>query len=319
MTLNNKHHWLIPVLLILSAQILSAQAMADCGNTTSGIKTAESHLRARIEGKISAGTLLATDVLQVDDISACNNSAYEELRLVATQLNSNSPPEFFRMINGVPAYYLNKDYAYSVRLDGVQPFTSQGVTFSAKNRNGIMYIPRALISVYAATDNPEPLRLASAQTGLIKNDRHETIARLKLSANIDTVETCKITTPQIVYDFRELELADFPAETGRTAIRSDNTLSVSCSNDKTTKRVSIILSEATHFALADKAVIASTNPAIGFALYYNDKQISAKNRVYLGDMQTQLNASVSAYIYKLKSQVEPGPFSGTAEYIIRFD
>ncbi|HAT1515675.1 fimbrial protein [Morganella morganii] len=314
MTLNNKHHWLMPVLLIVSAQ-----AMADCANTESGLKTAESHLQARIEGKISAGTLLATDVLQVDGISACNNSAYEELRLVTTRMDSDSPPAFFRMINGVPAYYLNKDYAYSVRLDGVQPYTSQGGTFSVENRNGFVYIPRALISVYAATDNPEPLRLASAQAGLIKNDRHETIARLKLSANIDTVEICVINTPQIVYDFNNLELSDFPAETGRTAIRADNTISVSCSNDKTTKRASIVLSEATRFALADRAVIASTNPAIGFALYYNDEQITAGNKVYLGNMQKQLNASVTAYIYKLKSRIEPGQFSGTAEYIIRFD
>lgn len=314
MILNNQNTWLMLVLLMFSIP-----ATADCGDTTAVLKTAESHLQARIEGKISAGTLMATDILQVDDISACNNSTYEELWLVTTRLNSDSPPEFFRMINGVPAYYLNKDYAYSVRLDGVQPYSSQGMAFSAENRNGIMYIPRVLISVYAATDNPEPLRLPPSQVGLIKNDRHETIAKLKLSANIDTVETCAIDTPQIVYDFSDLELSDFPAETGKTGIRADNTLSVSCSNDKTSKRVSIILSEATRFAQADKAIIASTNPAIGFVLYYNDEQITAKNRAYLGDIQKQLNASVTAYIYKLKNRVEPGQFSGTAEYIIRFD
>lgn len=311
---NNQNKWLMLVLLMLSIP-----ASADCGNTTAVFKTAESHLLARIEGKISSGALLATDTLQVDNISTCNNSTYEELWLVTTQLNSDSSPEFFRMINGVPAYYLNKGYAYSVRLDGVQPYSSQGVAFSAENRNGIMYIPRATISIYAATDNPEPLRLSSSQVGLIKNSGHETIARLKLSANIDTVETCVIDTPQIVYDFRNLEISDFPAEPGRTGIRSDNTLSVSCSNEKTAKSVSIILSETTRFAQADKSVIASTNPAIGFVLYYGEEQITAKNRAYLGDMQKQLNASVTAYIYKLKDRVEPGPFSGTAEYIIRFN
>ncbi len=311
---NNQNRWLMLVLLMLSIP-----ASADCGNTTAVFKTAESHLLARIEGKISAGALLATDTLQVDNISTCNNSAYEELRLVATQLNSDSPPEFFRMINGVPAYYLNKDYAYSVRLDGVQPYSSQGVAFSAENRNGIMYIPRATISIYAATDNPEPLRLSSSQVGLIKNDRYETVARLKLSANIDTVETCTIDAPQIVYNFGNLELADFPGETGKTTIHATNVLSVSCTNAQTTKSVSITLSGATRFAHADKAVIASTNPSIGFVLYHDNEQITAKNKTYLGDMQKQLNASVSAYIYKLKSQVEPGPFSGTAEYIIRFD
>ncbi|EPW8572722.1 fimbrial protein [Morganella morganii] len=315
MILKNQNKWLMLTLLMFSIPA----AAADCGKSTAVLKTAESHLLARVEGKISAGTLMATDILQVDDISACSDSAYEELLLVATQRNSDASPDFFRMINGAPAYYLNKDYAYSVRLDGVQPSSSKGIPFSAENRNGVMYIPRVTISVYAAKDNPEPLRLSSSQVGLIKNDRYETVARLKLSANIDTVETCTIDAPQIVYNFGNLELADFPGETGKTTIHATNVLSVSCTNAQTTKSVSITLSGATRFAHADKAVIASTNPSIGFVLYHDNEQITAKNKTYIGDMQKQLSASVTAYIYKLKSQVEPGPFSGTAEYIIRFD
>lgn len=311
----NKIRWFMSAISLFSMPL-----MADCGSENEIAKVAEAHVQQRIEGKIAVNTLLGSEVLQVDSMAACdNNSTTEELRFVATQPNSEAAPKFFRMIDGIPAYYLNKNYAYTIKMDDLHSFTAQGTRVAAQKRNGAITMPRATVSIYAATDNPEALRLSSSQIGVVKNEQHGTVAKLKLSANIETIETCVINTPQLDYNFGEIEIIQLPVHTGKTNIRESNTISVSCTNEERNKNVSIQLSGTTPYADADKSVIASDNPAIGFVLYHNDVQITQYNKTHLGIMKKQLNPMITAYIYKLREKVNPGAFSGNAEYVIKFD
>ncbi|WP_413482199.1 fimbrial protein [Morganella psychrotolerans] len=314
MILVNNKKWLLSAISFFSMPL-----MAECNQDSEVAKTAQTHIQQRIEGKIQINELLASDVLQIENISVCNNSSNEGLRLIATQPNSEASPKFFRVINGVPAYYLNKDYAYTIKMDDFQAYTARGMRISMQVKNGIVNIPRSSVSVYAAVDNPAPLRLSSSQIGLIKNENHDTVAKLMLSASIDTVETCYINNKQLDFNFGDIDMLQFPAGIGKTDIGQSNTISITCSNEKRNKDVSIQLSGATLYASAEKSVIASANTGIGFVLYHDKKQITQNSETNLGSMKGQLNPMITAYIYKLKNRIEPGSFEGRAEYTIKFN
>lgn len=314
MILINKGHWLIPAIILFSMP-----SIAGCGNEYITAVVTESHVQERVEGQITAGTLLASDIQQIGSISDCDNNLTEELRLIATQPNTEISPKFFQMINGAPAYYLNNNYAYTIKMDDSHAYTEKGMSIAAQKRNGIINLPRALVSVYAAVNNPPPLRLSSSQVGIIKNNQHETVAKLKLSANIDTVETCVINNKNIEFDFGELDFSQFTSAIGKTNIRESQTIFVQCTNEKRTKNISIILNSSSKYGSSDKGIIASNNPSIGFVLYYGDNQITENTDTYLGTMQKTFSPAITAYIYKLTRDIEPGKFSAIAEYTIKFN
>ncbi|WP_413496022.1 fimbrial protein [Morganella psychrotolerans] len=314
MILINKGHWLIPVIILFSVP-----SIAGCGNEYITAVVTESHVQERVEGQITAGTLLVSDILQIGNISGCDNNLPEELRLIATQPNTEMSPKFFQMINGAPAYYLNNYYAYTIKMDDSHAYTEKGMSIAAQKRNGIINLPRASVSVYAAVNNPPPLRLSSSQIGIIKNNQHETVAKLKLSANIDTIETCVINNKNIEFDFGELDFSQFTSAIGKTNIRESQTIFVQCTNEKRTKNISIILNSSSKYGSSDKGIIASNNPSIGFVLYYGDKQITENTDTYLGTMQKTFSPAITAYIYKLTRDIEPGKFSAIAEYTIKFN
>lgn len=306
-------------LLISAALLIPMSSMADCDNSNTVVSIVDSNIYQTIEGDIPANTFMGSDVLQMNGISSCNDSPAEELVFTATQPNSESSPRFYNTINGSPAYYLNKDYAYTIKMDNSHAYTASGMSVTTQNKNGIVNLPRATISIYAAVKNPEPLRLSSSQIGIVKNNRFDTVAKLRLSANIDTIDNCSIETDRISFEFNDLEIIDFPKNIGKTSLQQTGSITVHCTNNSTSKNVSISLTNKTNFANTGEAVIKSTNSSIGFVLYSGQKQIKQGIDTVIGAMNNNLSFPVTAYIYKLKDDIEPGRFSGTAEYTIKFN
>lgn len=294
-------------------------SMADCDRNKTVASVVDSHIYQRIEGDVPANTFMGSDILQVDSISSCNDYSEEVLIFTATQPNSESSPRFYNTINGSPAYYLNKDYAYTIKMENSHAYTASGMSVTTQKKNGIVNLPRATISIYSAVKNPDPLRLSSSQIGIVKNSQFDTVAKLRLSANIDTIDMCSIETDRISFAFNDLEVIDFPRNIGKTPIQQTGNITVFCTNSSVNKNVSISLTNKTNFANVGEAVIKSTNSSIGFVLYSGQKQIKQGGGTAIGIMNDNITFPVTAYIYKLKNDVEPGYFSGTAEYTIKFN
>lgn len=277
------------------------------------------HINKRTEEKITVNKILATQVYPGERIPAYGNQRSRDFVLTANEPHSNAPARYFKDINGVPAYYLNDEYAYSVQSDDNVSFTAQGERISVAGQQDTLLLPGATVTVYAATDSPRPLSLSSAQIGSIKNSRNETVMKLMLSANIDPVENCIINNNNILFRFGKIDMSDLPEDTGLTSFSAENTLSLSCTDSRISKTVTMKLNSTGKYADYGQSVISSDNPGIGFMLFSNGKQITHQDATKLGDMTNHFEPQLVAYIYKLTRDITPGKFKGTIEYTLEFN
>ncbi|OBU04744.1 hypothetical protein AYY17_07510 [Morganella psychrotolerans] len=308
------YRWLLP-LLGLYATALSAA----CDITTSGDITRDNHLQKRIEGTVTAGMALATQTYTGGQVPVCDEQVSETVKLNAHQPFSEAPSRHYKDINGVPAYYLNEDYAYSIRSESARNFTAQGEMLTVTGRQGSVMLPGATVTLYAAVDNPRPLHLASAQIGSVKNDRNETLLKLNLSANIETVDNCEILNDNTKFEFGTLERNQLTGNPGITTHSAQNTLAIRCSDSRANKTVRMKLNNNSKYANDGESVIESDNPGLGFVLYYNGRRITKHEETELGSMTGVKDSKLTAYLYKLNQNITLGAFNGTVEYTLTFN
>lgn len=275
------------------------------------------HIQIRTEEKITVNKVLGTQVFQGEKISVCDNPKTGDFILMANEPRSNAPARYFKDINGVPAYYLNDEYAYSIKSDKNVSFTAQGEKLSVTGQPG--QLPGSVITIYATTDNPRPLSLSSAQIGSIKNSHNETVMRLMLSANIDPADNCVINNENVYFKFRAIDTSELPANTGLTSFSADNTLSLSCTDNRINKTVTMKLNSTSDYADPGQSIIASDNPGIGFMLFSNGKQITHQTETELGNMTNHFEPQLVARLYKLTRDITPGAFKGSVEYTLKFN
>lgn len=315
MSLKVNYLWFLPVLFLYTLPLHAVE----CDMTENTVIVKNNHIQKRTEDRIMVNNVLATQTYSGDKITVCNEQQSADLTLLANEPHSTAPARYFRNINGVPAYYLNDEYAYSITSEDNINFTAQGEKLSVSGRSGVTSLPGATVTVYATTDNPRPLSLSSAQIGSIKNNRNETVMKLMLSANITPVDNCIINNDNLYFNFNEIDKSDLPANTGPTRFTAKNTLSLYCTDSRVNKTVTMMLSSHGDYADSGKSVIASDNPGIGFILFYNNKQITHQAETELGSMTNHLEPQLVAQLYKLTRDVSPGPFKGAIEYTLKFN
>lgn len=309
------YRWLLPIICLYTLPLYASE----CDSIISNEIVKNNHIQKRTEERITINKALATQIYSGERITTCEMSDSVDLKLVTNTPYSSAPARYFNDINGAPAYYLNNEYAYSIKTENNLNFTSQGEKLSLNGNKGSVALPNTIVTIYATVENPKPLSLSSAQIGSIKNSKNETIMKLMLSANIETVDTCVIDTKNIYFKFNKIDNSELPRGIGITPISSTNTLSLSCTDNRITKSVSMILNSNSKYADNSNSIIASDNPSIGFVLFYNDKQITHQTETVLGSINNRYNPQLVAYLYKLTKEIKPGAFSGSVEYTIKFN
>lgn len=309
------YHWFIPAFFFITLPAYAEEC--DVKMNTDVVKS--SHIQKRTEEKITVNTVLATQTYQGERLSVCDDQQYGDFILMANDPRSNAPARHFKDINGDPVYYLTDEYAYSIKSDNNISFTAQGEKLPAGRQSGDLLLPGSTVTVYATTDNPRPLSLSSVQIGSIKNSKNETVMRLMLSANIDPADNCVINNDNVYFKFNAIDTSELPDNTGLTSFSAKNTLSLSCTDSRLNKTVTMKLSSSSDYADHGQSIIASDNPGIGFMLFSNGKQITHQTETELGDMTNYFEPQLVARLYKLTRDITPGTFKGSVEYTLKFN